>query len=282
MAGYFSYFPKVYVGEGITDDENFKYRLVKNIFRRVKSREDLAQYSTLFEAYSIRDGETPESLARKFFAEGTLDWVILLINNVIDPFDDWPKRDNDLFEFILEKYGDTDAIHHYETQEALYQGVIYIPEGIEVNVDYRTELPDGTILSAEDSRIPITNYEHEQFVNEKKRQILIPTPTMLDKIIEEFETLVRYLPHIELDKKGNKKTPLNIAAKFLDNIASAQGSVSIAEFTASGVSATSFDYGPGSSISGTAGVAGSNTTADATTAVTPVGSGGTAAATSSS
>ena len=55
MAGYFSYFPKVYVGEGISDDENFKYRLVKNIFRRVKSREDLAQYSTLFEAYSIRD-----------------------------------------------------------------------------------------------------------------------------------------------------------------------------------------------------------------------------------
>ena len=147
-----------------------------------------------------------------------------------------------------------------------------MPEGVEVNVDYRTILPDGTTLSAEDSRIPITNYEHEQLENEKKRQILIPTPTMLDKIIEEFETLVRYLPHPELDKKGNKKTPLNIAAKFLDNIASAQGSISVIEFSAAGTGATSFDYGPSSSGGATAGVVtGSGGTAVASTTTTPVG-----------
>ena len=40
MAGYFSYFPKVYVGEGISDDENFKYRLVK-IFSDVLSLEKI-------------------------------------------------------------------------------------------------------------------------------------------------------------------------------------------------------------------------------------------------
>ena len=48
---YFSYFPNVYVGEGISDSENYKYRLVKNIFRRVKVREDLDKYFTQFEAY---------------------------------------------------------------------------------------------------------------------------------------------------------------------------------------------------------------------------------------
>ena len=31
---FFSYLQNVYVGEGIKDDEDFKYRLVKNIFRR--------------------------------------------------------------------------------------------------------------------------------------------------------------------------------------------------------------------------------------------------------
>ena len=96
---------------------------------------------------------------------------------------------------------------------------------------------------------------------------------MLDKIIEEFETLVRYLPHPELDKKGNKKTPLNIAAKFLDNIASAQGSISVIEFSAAGTGATSFDYGPSSSGGATAGVVtGSGGTAVASTTTTPVGS----------
>ena len=42
---YFKYFPNVYVGEGVTDDEGYKYRLVKNIFRRVKVRADLEKYT---------------------------------------------------------------------------------------------------------------------------------------------------------------------------------------------------------------------------------------------
>ena len=52
MAGYFSYFPNVYVGEGVSESEAYRYRLVKNIFRRVKVREDLDKYVTSFEAYS--------------------------------------------------------------------------------------------------------------------------------------------------------------------------------------------------------------------------------------
>ena len=47
----------VYVGEGVEDDEAFKYRLVKNIFRKIRARPDLDQYTTLFEQYSIRVGE---------------------------------------------------------------------------------------------------------------------------------------------------------------------------------------------------------------------------------
>ena len=81
---YFSYFPNVYVGEGITDDESVKYRLVKNIFRKVKARSDLNQYATLFESYSVQDGDTPTSLAYKLFDDQYLDWVIILINDIID------------------------------------------------------------------------------------------------------------------------------------------------------------------------------------------------------
>ena len=41
---FFQYLPDVYIGEGVKDDESFKYRLVKNIFRRVKVREDLEKH----------------------------------------------------------------------------------------------------------------------------------------------------------------------------------------------------------------------------------------------
>ena len=144
MASYFSNFPNVYVAEGIGDDENFKYRLVKNIFRKVKARDDLEQYTTQFEAYEIQPGETPSSLAKSFFDDPFLDWVILLVNNIIDVYEQWPKSENDLYTYLTEVYDDPDAIHHYETQEVLYNNITFIKQGIQVNSTFRASLPDGT------------------------------------------------------------------------------------------------------------------------------------------
>ena len=84
MASYFSNFPNVYVGEGVTADENFKYRLVKNIFRRLKVRDDLQKYVSFFEAYSIRDGEKPSDIAYRVYSDPHFDWAILLVNNITD------------------------------------------------------------------------------------------------------------------------------------------------------------------------------------------------------
>jgi|GEM_PF-4174117 len=40
---YFSRFPNVYVAEGVTTDQNYRYRLVKNIFRRVNEIYKIAE-----------------------------------------------------------------------------------------------------------------------------------------------------------------------------------------------------------------------------------------------
>ena len=76
---FFSYLPNVYVGEGIKDDEDFKYRLVKNIFRRAKTRADLDQYVTLLESYEIGEDETPSKLAIVFFNDPFLDLSLIHI-----------------------------------------------------------------------------------------------------------------------------------------------------------------------------------------------------------
>ena len=182
---YFSFFPNVYVGEGISDNENYRYRLVKNIFRRVKVREDLDQYVTQFEAYSIREGDTPESLARVFLGDGHLDWVILMVNNITDFYEQWPKKEYDLQKFVRSKYSNVDGIHHYETQEALDGDIVVTKKGIEVLESYRTIMPDGTALTTEQSRFPVSNYEHEVFQNELKRQIMIPTSGLADMMVDE-------------------------------------------------------------------------------------------------
>ena len=117
MPAYFSYLPDIYVGTGANSDRQQEYTIVKNIFRRVKAREDLAKYTEFFEQVSIEDGERPDQIAEKFYGDAELDWVVLLTNNIIDVYTQWPKSRRELEYYTKEKYDVLDGIHHYETRE---------------------------------------------------------------------------------------------------------------------------------------------------------------------
>ena len=252
---YFQFLPNVYIGEGVKDDEPFKYRLAKNISRRIKVREDLEKYVSLFESYSVREGETPATIASAALGNAHLDWVVLLTNNITDFYAQWPLNESDLQDMVVKKYGDPETVHHYETKEVLYNGVVYIKEGIEVNSTFRAVMPDGTTKGESDSIYAVSNYEHEQYLNELKRLIKIPNQGIVDKMIQEFETLVAYAPHAELDDVNNKKSPLSIASRFFDAVGYVSGSASASSVS---TAVTSFDNGP-SATSATAGVVTSTT-----------------------
>ena len=221
---YFDFLPNVYVGEGVKQDEAYKYRLVKNIFRRIVPREDLEKYVTFFERIPVDQGLKPSDVANILFDDPFLDWVILLTNNITDIYEQWPKTEDELLRYINTRYSNPDDVHHYETREALYNGVVFVKEGITVNSTWRTVLPDGTTLGENDSIYAVSNYEHETYLNELKRFILVPTPRIIDKFVDEFEELVAYDSHAELDEAGNKKTPLSISSRFTNQAGSAIGS----------------------------------------------------------
>lgn len=256
MAAYFSYFPNVYIGEGITDDEQFKYRLVKNIFRRLKVRDDLKQYVSLTELYTIPDGFRPSDVAQNFYTDPFLDWVVLLSNNITDIYEQWPIEQNLLYDRVSQKYDNPDAIHHWETQEVEYEDMIYMEKGKIVNESFRVTMPDGIQKTKNESVYPVSNYEHEEFENEKKRFIVLPTPPIVELILTDMQSKLAYEPHKEIDKFGNKKTELSIISRFLDQASYVSGSISV---TQQSQTVTSFDYGPSS------GSVGSVTTSETTT-----------------
>ena len=129
-------------------------------------------------------------------------------------------------------------------------------------------MPNGDVKTAEESIYQVTNYEHEYYKNEVKRQIILPVSNMLNIMVEEFEDLVAYEPHNELDAANNKKTVLNITSRFLDNT----GSVSFASAARSVISGSAeitYDDGPGNvsaanTLSLTAGVSSAVTTTSST------------------
>ena len=82
---YFSYLPNVQVAHRVHRlDRKLQQVTVKNLFRRVRAREDLLRYTQVFEAYEVEDGELPWQIAYRAYGDEDLDWVILLTNEIYD------------------------------------------------------------------------------------------------------------------------------------------------------------------------------------------------------
>lgn len=97
------------------------YISVKNFFKRGKLREDIFGNLSFFTKYKVIGDERPDNVAYKFYNDETLDWVILLSNNILNVQDEWPLSNSSIDKILLEKYGTYDnlysGVHHYETVE---------------------------------------------------------------------------------------------------------------------------------------------------------------------
>lgn len=58
----------------------------------------------LFVEYKLKDGETPEYIAYKVYQNPELNWIILLFNDIINPYVDWPKSQEQLENYIQNEY----------------------------------------------------------------------------------------------------------------------------------------------------------------------------------
>ena len=175
---YFRYYPKiVYDIRGIEDDKRNDF--VTNILARVLVKchgwadVDGSAHEALiavcdFEKHIIMDGERPEILAHRFYGDSELHWMILYGNGsrMLNPYYDWPMTNYDLQKFVDKKYSNINATHHYEDADGDW-------------VD--GDAPNATV---------ITNFKHEEAVNDTKRIIRIIQPRYVGLIVDEFKRLM--------------------------------------------------------------------------------------------
>ena len=195
---YFKYLPKVYVRNKTRVDGGQPYELAVNIFRRIKIRDDLQGSLLGFIQYEIQDGTRPDQVAYEVYKDAGLDWVILLVNNIINVNDDWPMNREDLYGYVQDKYGSIEGVKHYETTEYKSPSLdlVLLPSGITVSESYQYTKPDGTILTKSQSRTPVSYYDYETAVNNTKRNIYLLRPQYLTDFIAEFKRLALSLIHI--------------------------------------------------------------------------------------
>ena len=161
-----------------------EYLLVKNLFRRVKLRDDLQNVLTIFNKYQIRDGARPDTVAQELYGSTQYDWVVLISAGIINARNEWPLSDRDIYRYAEEVYGnDLNAIHHYETKEVRdSKNRLILPKGKVVDQNFSIQDPNTPIQTI-NPVIGISNYEYEVRKNNEKRSIYVLKPGYLQQAI---------------------------------------------------------------------------------------------------
>ena len=154
-----SYFRQVpnfeYVNRTKGNKDISNYITVKNLFKRGRIRPDIFGNVSFFTKYKVIGNEWPDNVAFKEYDDPSLDWVVLLSNNILNVQDEWPLPQSSLDEILLDKYGSYKAlhsdIHHYETIEIKNsRGGIILPGGLTTPNKWRT---NGNYIQAINTKI---------------------------------------------------------------------------------------------------------------------------------
>jgi hypothetical protein len=207
-----------YVSRTADEKEISNYSAVKNLFKRGKLREDIFGDLNFFTKYDIVGDDRPDNVAFEIYNDSTLDWVILLANNILNIQTEWPMSQQSFDTYLIDKYGTYDVlysgIHHYETQEVKdTNGITIVPQGLEVQQNYSVTYYDsglGTEVTATNITDGITNYQYEDKIQDDKRHIFVLKPTYLNVVFNDLDSVMKY-------KKGGAQY-VNPTLKQGDNI----------------------------------------------------------------
>ena len=133
---YFERFP-LYAYD-IQDTQN--QTLITDILRRVNLKGNVATNTLVFDEYNVQDGDQPDIVARKYYGDSELHWIIVTINNITSRYD-WPLDQVALSDFVNDKYDNPDGIHHYE-----------------INATSGDTTNKLIVASDTDGALPVTNY----------------------------------------------------------------------------------------------------------------------------
>jgi len=200
MSNYFRRVPDFdYVNRNKDSQRISDYQTVKNLFKRGKIREDIFNNLQFFEKYKIIGDDRPDNVARKVYDDETLDWVVLLSNNILNIQTEWPLTQDSFENYLFEKYGsfqNINATKHYETVEVKNSnGIVIIPEGLIVDSNFSTSYFDSGLerkVTVSNITREVTNYQYEQKLEDDKRNIFLLKPRYLTVVFRDLESIFKY------------------------------------------------------------------------------------------
>ena len=103
---YFANFPLIPYDNYGTGD----FRLTPNILKRIAVSANIKTTTSLFDTYDVKEGETPELIADKLYGNPEFHWVVLMMNDVVDRYHQWPMSRRQFLAHLNDKYTNVDGV----------------------------------------------------------------------------------------------------------------------------------------------------------------------------
>jgi|TARA_R100000084_G_scaffold94971_1_gene48715 hypothetical protein len=192
---YFRQLPNFeYINRLKDSTEISSYLPVKNLFKRFVINPDYFEDINFATKYKIVGDERPDNIAQKIYGDPTLDWIVLIANNIINVETEWPLSQSAFHNFLLDKYGSEgqlEEIHHYETKQVKNtRGQEVVPAGLEVSEDYSITYFDSGTQNRQVTATAITsavsNLTYETRLQDKRRNIYLIKPSYVQNIVQDI------------------------------------------------------------------------------------------------
>ena len=195
-------------------DANGNSYLMRNLLVRTDLIPQLAKNPLVYYQYELREGDTPETVARKYYGDQYRYWIVLYGNpTIMDPQGNWPLSSQQFVLYLKDKYATAaggannvlsytqGTIHHYEKIVTTIDGDTQTTVIKNVEVDLATynsitpitqikSFPNGSKVTYTLSKSAISIYDYENNLNEAKRNINLIKSSYANQMETQFKQLV--------------------------------------------------------------------------------------------
>lgn len=208
MSKYFNLFPKTLYTSNREDGD-----VVTNITSRFGFEQSYKDNSAVYYEYNIQESDTPEIIAHKMYGDSERHWIVLMMNDIVDPQFDWPLDQRTLIQFIGEKYtanastGQTGLAWAQQNNHSYYkietrttnstgsklETRIQVDANTYANVAVTTTsvtLSDGNTITVAVTKEPKSYFDYESDLNETKRSIKLIKPQFVNQLEEELKSVL--------------------------------------------------------------------------------------------
>tara|TARA_B100001564_G_scaffold359013_1_gene379328 strand:- start:479 stop:1060 length:582 start_codon:yes stop_codon:yes gene_type:complete len=193
MSEFFANYPRIAYDIGGNNSTVPDFTVAVNLMIRNKLKTAIEDEITVYYPYVVPEGMRPDVLAYQYYGDTIYTWTIYLVNNIVDPYWEWPLSYKDFREYVIDKYGSIEIaqtkIHHYEK---IARARIEETKVVDAVPEYTLEIDYQTYTETDEAeRKIIYAYGYEQDLNEAKREIQLIDASFIQTVQDEARGLFR-------------------------------------------------------------------------------------------